>query len=110
MREAEFYPIVDVPRLLHAATSDVNGSRVVYVYASPLVELSTDDIAVPLRRYLAGYCHSVSEYREREDPDMWYAQGRSFTLAMLDDCPGREFPHSCAIEGLRREWGREPHV
>jgi hypothetical protein len=108
MQEAAFHPIVEVPGFLHAATSDATGSKVVYVYASPLVELGTDDIAAPLRRYVAGYCHSVSEYREHDDSDMWFSKGRNITLTMLDECPGRDFPHSCTIQVLERGWLHEP--
>lgn len=106
MQDAAFHPIVEVPGFLHAATSEATGSRIVYVYASPLVELRTDTIATPLRRYLAGYCYSVSEYREHEDPDMWFARGRSITLTMLEECPGCDLPHSCTVEGLERGWAR----
>lgn len=90
-----FRSILDEPGFLHAVSSEEDGT--VHVYASTAVDLQNDDIAAPLRNYLAGGCCAVLDYGEYREPMFWDGRGRSMTLVMLDECPGENVPHVCSV-------------
>ena len=83
------------PRLMFAA---VGPSENLHVYASPAVDLFTDDIARPVRDFLADKCWRIVDSEAYEDSDMWDGRGEYREIEILA-CGADQ--HSCRNDVMR---------